>query len=265
MSETLTYDPTPEAEVLSADEQNSLEVGEQLIAEQEGLLAGKYKDARELEKAYVELQKKLGSPNRDEAEATEEVEEEVESEEEPEQDPTEAVTLITDASTEYAENGKLSEETMQKFQSMSSEELVNAYMEMSAKAPQQQQQEQGRELTDADVTNIRNSVGGDEAYSNIVTWAANNLDAASIEAYDNIVNSGDSKAIQLAVAGLKAQYEMTNGYEGEMLTGKAASKSSSTFRSQAELVEAMADPRYDRDPAYRNDILEKLERSDLNF
>jgi len=265
MSETLTYDSTPEAEVLSAEEQNSLEVGEQLIAEQEGLLAGKYKDARELEKAYVELQKKLGSTSQDESDETEEVEEE-ESEEEPEKEPTEAVTLITDASTEYAENGKLSEETMQKFQSMSSEELVNAYMEMSANAPQQvQQQEQGNELSDADVNAIRNSVGGDEAYSNIVTWAANNLDAASIEAYDDIVNSGNTKAIQLAVAGLKAQYEMTNGYEGEMLTGKAAAKSNSVFRSQAELVNAMADPRYDRDPAYRNDILEKLERSDLNF
>ncbi len=45
MSETLSYDNTPETEVLTADEQDSLEVGEQLVAEQEGLLAGKYKSA----------------------------------------------------------------------------------------------------------------------------------------------------------------------------------------------------------------------------
>jgi hypothetical protein len=263
MSETLTYDSAPEGEGLSTEEQNSLEVGEELVAQQEGLLAGKYKDARELEKAYVELQKKLGDPSRDEPEEEVEAEpeEQEESEEEPEKEPTEAVTLITDASNEYAENGTLSKETMEKFQSMSSEELVSAYMEMSSNAPQQQV----ADLSESEVNSIQKSVGGEEAYAEIVGWAADNLDAETIEAYDTLVNSGNSKAIQLAVAGLKAQYEMSNGYEGEMLTGKAAAKSSSVFRSQAELVEAMADPRYDRDPAYRNDILEKLERSDLNF
>ena len=60
MSETYSYDNTPETEVLSEEEQNSLEVGEQLVAEQEGLLAGKYKNAEDLEAAYLSLQKKLG-------------------------------------------------------------------------------------------------------------------------------------------------------------------------------------------------------------
>ena len=60
MAETYSYDNTPETEVLSADEQDSLEVGEQLVSEQEGLLAGKYKNAEELESAYLSLQKKLG-------------------------------------------------------------------------------------------------------------------------------------------------------------------------------------------------------------
>ena len=70
---TFTVDTTPQTETMSdnltADEQENLAVGEKLVAEQEGLLAGKYKDAAELEKAYVELQKKLGSD-----EPTEEVE-----------------------------------------------------------------------------------------------------------------------------------------------------------------------------------------------
>ena len=46
MAETLSYDNTPDTEVLTAEEQNSLEVGEQLVAEQEQLLAGKYKSAQ---------------------------------------------------------------------------------------------------------------------------------------------------------------------------------------------------------------------------
>ena len=71
--------------------------------------------------------------------------------------------------------------------------------------------------------------------------------------------------IRLAVAGLKAQFDEANGYEGRMLTGKAAKTSSDVFRSQPELVAAMSDPRYDMDPAYRQDVMEKLDRSDINF
>ena len=50
-----------------------------------------------------------------------------------------------------------------------------------------------------------------------------------------------------------------------MLQGKAASSSGDVFRSQAELVAAMGDPRYDTDPAYRADVIEKLDASDLEF
>ena len=65
MAETLTIDPTPDAEVagesagveITAEEQDSLQVGESITEAQDQLLAGKYKDAQELEKAYVELQK----------------------------------------------------------------------------------------------------------------------------------------------------------------------------------------------------------------
>ena len=64
MAETLTIDPTPPAEIageaegvqLTAEEQDSLQVGEQIQGQQEQLLAGKYENAQELEKAYVELQ-----------------------------------------------------------------------------------------------------------------------------------------------------------------------------------------------------------------
>ena len=72
-----------------------------------------------------------------------------------------------------------------------------------------------------------------------------------ITAFDNIVETGDVRMIQLAVAGLKAEYEKANGYEGQMLTGKAAQPQADVFRSQAEVVAAMQDSRYDSDPAYR--------------
>jgi hypothetical protein len=96
----------------------------------------------------------------------------------------------------------------------------------------------------------------------MVGWASNNLDQASIQAFDNVVNTGSSDAIKFAVNGLKAQYDAANGYEGTMLTGKAPSSSKDAFKSQAELVQAMSDRRYDNDPAYRQDVMEKLNRSD---
>ena len=71
--------------------------------------------------------------------------------------------------------------------------------------------------------------------------------------------------IKLAVLGLKAKYDEANGYEGRMLQGKAPQTSGNVFRSQAELVQAMSDSRYENDPAYRQDVIEKLDRSDMQF
>ena len=99
----------------------------------------------------------------------------------------------------------------------------------------------------------------------MTTWASQNLPKDTIDAFDALLDSGNSGAIQLAVNGLKAQYEEATGYEGRMLSGKPAQSSGDVFRSQPELVAAMSDPRYDQDPAYRQDVIEKLDRSDINF
>lgn len=258
MAETLSYDPTPEAEVLTEEEQDSLQVGQELKEQQDELLAGKYKSAAELEKAYVELQKKLGEGSEEQEEG------EVESSEEEAPEISPAQSLITDASAEFAEKGELTEEMMSKFSEMSSQDLVQAYMQMQANAPQPEAAEPV-ELSDSDVNAIKNSVGGEAEYEKVIDWASSNLSESQIEAYDDIIATGNSAAIQMMVDGLKAQYDSSNGFEGQMLSGKAPTSSRDVFRSQQQVVEAIADPRYDRDPAYRNEILEKLERSDVTF
>jgi hypothetical protein len=247
---------------LTADEQDSLAVGEKLVAEQEGLLAGTYKDAAELEKAYVELQKKLGSKE----EPTEDVEQTSATEDETEETTlSDGASLISSANDEYyANNGKLSEETLNKFSDMSSKELVEAYLEVQNTDAFKNQGEVA-DLSDADINTIKNFAGGDTQYDNIIAWANTNLDAQSQEAFDSIVNTGSVDAIKIAVSGLKSQYEAANGFEGKMYTGKAPKANTDVFRSQAELVAAMSDKRYDRDPAYRQDIIEKLDRSNLDF
>ena len=99
----------------------------------------------------------------------------------------------------------------------------------------------------------------------MLNWARTNLSQEEISAFDSIVNTGSVGAIRIAAAGLKAQYDAANGVEGTMYTGKAPKSNGDVFRSQQELVRAMSDPRYDNDPAYRQDIIEKLDRSDLEF
>ena len=175
-----------------------------------------------------------------------------------------AVALINEASAEYyANDNKLSPETIEKFSSMSSQDLVNAYLELQQANPQQQTQ--AVDVSQADINTIQNSVGGEAEYSKITQWAADNLDQQKVSAFDSLIETGNVQAIKLAVAGLKTEYENANGYEGRMLTGKAPKSSSDVFRSQPELVAAMSDPRYENDPAYRQDIIEKLDRSDINF
>ena len=273
MAETLTYDPGTDTvtdgsgENLTPAEQESLKVGEALQEQQEGLLAGKYDSAQALEKAYIELQKKLGEDGKEAVPPESQVETEQEevlqetSEEEP-QEASPAAELITSASDEYYKNdGKLTPETLEKFSSMSSQDLVKAYLEVQGNLPQNSNEDAG-DISDATVNEVKNYAGGEQAYQNMVNWASDNLDSKSIEAFDSIINTGSVDAIKLAVNGLKSQYQNAVGYEGEMISGKAPKTSKDVYRSQAELVAAMSDRRYDRDPAYRQDVIEKLARSD---
>ena len=261
MSYTLTYDPAEDnAPELNEEEQSSLEVGEKLAEQEEQLLAGKYKNAEELEKAYVELQQKLGSNEEEKEEPTVDEKEE----EKPEEvDELPGVSLINEASQEFYDNdGALSPETIEKFAELSSQDLVKAYVEVQKNTPKQ---ETVNDFTKESINSIQNSVGGEKEYNNLMQWAADTLDESAVKAFDSIVATANPEAVQIAVAGIKAEYDNANGYEGRMLSGKAAASSGDVFRSQAEVVAAMSDARYDNDPAYRQDIYEKLERSDLKY
>ena len=264
MAETLTVNTDESTPELTAEEQDSLQVGEKMAEEQGELLAGKYKNAEDLEKAYIELQKKLGEPEEKSEEPQAEQEEVEETESEEPTEKSEAYSLIESASDEYYKNGEtLSAETLEKFKGMSSQDLVDGYIQMVKDNPQAAQTE--ADVTDSQINKIQNSVGGEAQYNKLVTWAGANLSEDKVKAFDDLVGTGNAAAIQLGVDALKSAYDTANGYEGRMLTGKAAETRGDVFRSQAQLVAAMSDPRYDNDPAYRSDVVEKLNRSDLDF
>ena len=81
--------------------------------------------------------------------------------------------------------------------------------------------------------------------------------------YDSIMDKGNPAATYWA-SKLSNRYQDANGVEGDLVQGKSPEQVT-TFRSQAEVVQAMSDPRYDNDPAYRQDVMRKLERSNVSF
>jgi hypothetical protein len=120
-------------------------------------------------------------------------------------------------------------------------------------------------LSDGDVETLQGIVGGQEQYGQMMSWAQETLSEQEINMYDAVMERGDPLACYFAVNALAFRFQEAQGYDGQMLTGKAPASQVQGFRSQAELVRAMSDPRYDNDPAYRADIAAKLEMSDLNF
>lgn len=195
---------------LNADEQNSLEVGEQLEQEHESLFAGKYESAQQLEQAYLELQQRLGSDDNEEYD--EETEDDAESGEE------------SDDGNDVDDG-----------------------------------------LTDEDIEALQDMAGGQEEYAQMLSWASENLSEAEIDMYDDVMDSGNPAACFFAVQALMAKYGDSTGVDGELLTGTSPTNVQQGFRSQAELVEAMSDPRYESDPAYRADVINTLENSDIEF
>jgi len=251
---TLTYDPTEAQEgEFSAEELDSLQVGQALEEQQQQLLAGKFKDAEDLEQAYIELQRKLG--NRD-ADTTEEEPQPTEDEVQEEVDIDFLDRLWQESQNEY------SQETIEALQKMDPTDLAQMYLEYRSQVEEGGAMET---ITAEDVSNLQGLVGGEQQYGQMMAWAQESLSEQEINMYDAVMDKGDPLACYFAVNALAMRFQEAQGYDGQMLTGKAPTSQVQGFRSQAELVRAMSDPRYDNDPAYRADVAAKLEMSDLNF
>ena len=113
---------------------------------------------------------------------------------------------------------------------------------------------------------VKDSVGGSDAYGNMVEWAQANYSPEKIQAYDSAVNSGDVELARITARGLQADYQKANGYEGQTVSGDTPLRmgdNNDVFRSNAEVTTAMKDPRYETDIAYRQDVRDKLERSEV--
>ena len=260
--QTLTYDAGTETvtteENLTPDEQDSLKVGEEMEAKEDTLLAGKYKDAADLEKAYLELQGKLGEKSDTDSEKAETTDEKVE---ETEDSKEESESNILDQLWDEGSNNKISEDTLKSLSKMNPIEVAKLAMQQR----QAGSKGEAKEFTDKDVEQIHGLVGGQENYNNMMSWAQQNVSEQEVNMYDDVMELGNPLAAYFAVQTLALKYQDSAGKDGQMITGKAPKSTSDVFNSQQEMIKAMEDDRYNDDPAYREAILQKLERSNINF
>ena len=279
---TLTFDPSTDepsneqkaaeaaaleqGEALAkANEEDRLRQYEQQESENEdvALIGGKFKSQADLLKAYKELESKLGSNEKEEttAEGGDGPEEEASEEEPPEaddDDTDETVNYMFELNKEFEDKGQLSEEAIDKLSSMDTKDLIKSYMKYQAKASQENTQ---ASLQATEIARIKDSVGGEESYNEMIGWAAENLNQDEISDFNTVTESGNPIAIKFAVDSLHNRYRNSEGFEAPLVTGRKAASGVKPYRSQAELARDISNPLYTTDPAFRQDVEARLERS----
>ena len=282
MAETIRYDTSEDpvvANEIAEKEAESLKIGEELMSKQDKMLAGKYKNAEELESAYLELQKKLGETPASETET----EDTTPSAEDYEFYTEDGSVNYDTANQFYGEqlsntfkendidpfkmneyfvenNGTLSDEMYEKLDSAGlNKELVDSYLkgvrgEMGYETAEPT-------LTAAEIDDVKSIANGEEGYQSLMEWAGKNLSKADQDNYDSVLKTGNKVAIKFAVKALMGQYEDTNGRDSNIVTGKDSPQES--YRSMAEVVRDMNKPEYTQDQAFRDDVLRKLSASNL--
>lgn len=252
MAETVnTYEEPAQESQEHIDAMLKKAEGNTSSADRPDWLPEKFKSAEDMAKAYSELESKLGT-KQEEQQETNALEEEVNQSSSEVAEALDSKGLDFDAfQQEYMENGELSSEAYAALDEAGfSRTLVDTWIEGQNALASQLQSE------------MYSTVGGADQYNDLVTWASENLPEEEIDAYNAAMDTQDPAQIRFAVQGLYARYRseaepnLVQAGTGEVSTG-------GKFSSNAELTAAMRDPRYAKDPAYRQQVADKLARSSL--
>lgn len=217
-------------------------------------LPEKFNSPEDLAKAYGELEKQFTHKAQTaEATKTDETKANVPKTDDAVNQIVENAGLnMTDLSAEYEQSGQLTEESYEKLAKAGvSREYVDGYIRGQEALAVQYQSE------------VFDIAGGQHGYTEMIQWAARNLTTDEVNAFNTSVNSGNVEQAKLSVQGLMARYSISEGSEPRLIKGVATGDATAVFRSTAELVAAMKDPKYKNDPAYRQDVIEKLGRSSI--
>ena len=232
-----------------------------------GLILGKFKSVEDLAASYKELEGKLGSSN-EETQPEETAEKETtDSEFNPNEYYGEGLASVLeeagidaqDISKRFEEEDSISEDDYNKLgEAGFSKQIIDTYLDGLRNVAGNQQ-----EIAANQIQGIKDSVGGDDSYSKMVSWAVENLPANEVEAFNKLTDTGDAPAIKFAVQGLYSQYNNAMGVEPNLVTGKSSTSGPTPYRSTAEVVAAMSDKRYGKDVAYTEDVQRRLGDSDV--
>jgi len=235
---------------------------EAALDERPDWLPEKFKDAAQMAEAYAALETKLGqgSPDEEARSAEEAGTAETESTPSVETAPNEVSELLESKGlefdkfqTEYDKDGGLSADSIAELEASGlPKTLVDSWIA-------------GQEALVADYeTAVFDLTGGQENYSELINWASDNLTQGEAAAFDRAVDSKDLDMVKLAVSGLQTKYQAAEGSTPQLLQGDASQTSTGgAFSSVAEMSAAMRDPRYSNDANYRQQVAEKLSRSNI--
>ena len=120
-------------------------------------------------------------------------------------------------------------------------------------------------ITHEQVDQIRTAmfdqVGGEAKYTALCEWAQQNISQERQEAFDSALRTADQTQIMQALKSIQYDHMMSNGYEPKLTGGGAPSMEVRGYQSEAQVVEAMRDPRYsgpNADPAYIREVESKM-------
>jgi len=239
--------------IAQAEAEDKARQFEQLDAENDGvgLIDGKFKSSEDLLKAYKELEKKLGQENTEE---TTEVEDTTDEQPEPEE-TNETVDYMQQLGKEYDETGTISEDAIERLSQMDQKDLIKSYLQYYQKSAANAQEAQ---LQESAIADIKQSIGGEEAYTEMISWAGQNLDQSEIDNFNAVTATNNPAAIRFAVEALNNRFRGEVGYEAPLISGQRASSGVQPYRSNAELARDIANPMYNTDPAFRADVEARL-------
>jgi len=259
------------------------------LRDENGLIAGKFKTVQDMANSYKELEGKLGSVTEEDqvSESTEETTGVPEGYEDfYQEDGTVDYNSVNEnygeilgeifkensidpykIAAEFDKNeGEIPEEMYQSLLDAGlSANAVDSYLKGVAVERGFIEGEEGtaEELAQEEVKGIRDSIGGDEAYSKMVSWALDNLSRPEIEAFNEATNTMSGPQLSMMVQGLYTRYQNAMGVEPSLYSGRPASSGPTPYRSTAEVVAAMSDKRYGKDVTYTEDVQRRLAGSDV--
>ena len=239
-NQTLEADPKEGKETI---EEQLKEDEEPTEEERPEWLDEKFESPEEMAKAYKELQKKMSKPKAEKKDAKAE-----------ETSAPEATTgAIEAARNEFAESGELSDKA---FDALEAAGLPRSFVEQYIAGQEAMSVQQA--------TTIQESIGGAGNYEAMSEWAGENLADGDLDAFNTIVEGGSVEQARVAVKGLYAQFQAAGGKGPALVQGSTSGDSGvKPFGSTAQVTEAMRDPRYANDPAYRENVEKRMAVSSI--